>query len=137
MADQIRIRACVAVVKDGRILLVPHFATDAGPVQWVIPGGQVGFGERLHEAALREFAEETGLQARIRGLLDVSEVILPERAYHSVTVTYSGSIASGELAPEAGHRFGQKIPRWLSAGELRGLEFHPPAAVERALGMGS
>jgi len=111
MSDVIRIRACLAVVQDGRILLVPHYDTDVGPVQWVIPGGRVGFGERLEEAALREFQEETGLQAQVVGLLDVSEVVLPERPWHSITVTFSGHITGGALAPEAGHRYGQKTPR--------------------------
>jgi hypothetical protein len=28
-------------MRDGKILLVPHFDTDAGPVQWDIPGGGI------------------------------------------------------------------------------------------------
>ena len=79
MYDVIRIRACLAVVQDHKILLVPHYDTDAGPIQWVIPGGRLRFGESLREAALREFFEETRLRACLTGLLDVSEVILPER----------------------------------------------------------
>jgi hypothetical protein len=33
MNDYIRVRVCLAVVDDGRLLLVPHYNTDAGPVQ--------------------------------------------------------------------------------------------------------
>ena len=32
MSSDIRIRACVAVVQDHKILLVPQFDTDVGPV---------------------------------------------------------------------------------------------------------
>jgi 8-oxo-dGTP diphosphatase len=130
---EIRIRACLAVVHGGRILLVPHYNTDAGPIQWVIPGGRVTLGEKLGEAACREFREETGLDASVTGLLDVSEVILPEKDWHSVTVVFSGTIVGGRLAPEAGHRFGEKMPRWFSLAELQELPYHPRRGVERAL----
>jgi 8-oxo-dGTP diphosphatase len=133
MDEEIRIRACLAVVRDGQILLVPHYGTDAGPVQWTIPGGRVAFGEGLRVAALREFEEETGLQAEVAGLLDVSEVILPEKPRHSITVTFSGRITAGELAPEAGHRHGRKMPRWFSAEMINGVPVHPEGTVRKAL----
>lgn len=135
MDDMIRIRACLAVVHDNRILLVPHYNTDAGPVQWLIPGGRVGFGESLQEAAVREFSEETGLQARITGLLDVSEVILPEKPWHSITVTFAGSITGGELASEANHRYSKKMPKWFLVEEIGTVKYHPKQAVEKALGI--
>jgi ADP-ribose pyrophosphatase YjhB (NUDIX family) len=33
MNDYIRVRVCLAVVDDDRLLLVPHYNMDAGPVQ--------------------------------------------------------------------------------------------------------
>jgi 8-oxo-dGTP pyrophosphatase MutT (NUDIX family) len=77
--EEIRVRVALAVVKGSRVLLVPLYDTDAGPVQWCLPGGRLCFGESLREAAEREFEEETGLRARAGELLDVSEVVLPER----------------------------------------------------------
>lgn len=131
----IRIRVGVAVVQGERILLVPHYDTDAGPVQWCIPGGRLAYGESLRGAAEREFEEETGLRARVGELLDVSEVVLPERPYHSITVTFSGSVLDGETRPEPDHRYGERIPRWFHAHELRSVTYHPESTVEKALGL--
>jgi len=130
---EVRIRVALAVVHHGRILLVPHYDTDAGPVQWTIPGGRLAFGEALRAAAAREFTEETGLTAQAGDLLDVSEVLLPERPYHSLTITFRGTLLGGSLAAEAGHPYGEKLPRWFSAADLAGLACHPPATVDRAL----
>ena len=131
----IRIRVCLAAVEDDRLLLVPHFDTDAGAVQWVVPGGKVEFGEPLHHAAVREFAEETGLRAQVTGLLDVSEVVLSERPYHSITISFSGRVTGGTLRAETRHPYGEKTPRWFSAAEVGTIEYHPPKTVEKALGI--
>ncbi len=129
----IRIRVGIAVVRGDRVLLVPHYDTDVGPVQWCIPGGRLELGERLREAAEREFGEETGLQAQAGDLLHVSEVIHPERPYHSITLTFSGKVKGGVLRPEAGNPYGRKVPRWFSASDLETLEYHPREAVDKAL----
>ena len=129
----IRVRVGVAVVQDGRILLVPHYDTDVGPVQWCIPAGRLEPGESLEDAAKREFEEETGLRVGGCRLLDVSEVILPERPYHSITITFSGTIEEGQIRSEPDHRYGEKTPRWLSREELAALAYHPEGSVEKAL----
>jgi hypothetical protein len=51
--DHTRVRAYIAVVGDGRILLVPHYDTDRGPVQRNLRGGRVRLGEPLLGAATR------------------------------------------------------------------------------------
>ena len=130
--DSIRIRVCLAVVKDHLILLVPHFDTDKGPVQWNLPGGQIRFGEALKDAAVREVREETGINAEVIELLDVSEVFLPERPYHSLTITYLARPVAGKLRAEADHPFRIKEPRWFSMDELGGILFHPEAVIRKA-----
>jgi hypothetical protein len=71
----------------------------------------------------------------VTDLLDVSEVVLPQRPYHSITITFAGVIAGGKLAAEADHPCGEKVPRWFSTDEIRSLAYHPTSAVEKALGM--
>lgn len=122
----------MAVISNSKILLVPHYNTDVGPVQWVIPGGRVEFGETLELAAVREFNEETGLEVRITGLLDVSQVLLPEKLWHSVTITFAGEVTGGELMPETGHRFGEKLSQWISEEDICSLNVHPRETIEKA-----
>lgn len=135
MTDTIRIRTCLVVLSDSKLLLVPHYQTDVGAVQWNIPGGKVEFGESLENAALREFQEETGLMAELIGLFETSEVILLARPYHSITIAFSGRLLGGELRPEPAHGYGEKIPQWFSANEVVQIAYHPPKIVEKALGM--
>ncbi len=132
---QIRIRACLAVIHDGRILLVPHYDTDAGPVQWNLPGGKVEFGESVQQCAIRELEEETGITAKIVRLLEVSEIIIPEKPWHSITISYLGEFTGGELKSEAEHSHGQKYPQWLSVDQLRQVKYHPISAINKAMGI--
>lgn len=68
-------------------------------------------------------------------LLDVSEVSLRDRPYHSITVTFAGRILGGTKRAEPDHRYGPKVLRWFCAPELGTMEYHPRRAVERALGL--
>jgi ADP-ribose pyrophosphatase YjhB (NUDIX family) len=132
MIPEIRLRAAIAVVQAGKILLVPHFDTDAGPIQWTIPGGGVEFGEQLQTTAKREFKEETGLDVVCESLLDVVEIIVPERPYHSVGFYYQGRVTGGDLKQEM-TRWGPRTPRWFSLDELAEQPYHPAVIVRKAL----
>jgi ADP-ribose pyrophosphatase YjhB (NUDIX family) len=63
----------VAVV-DGALLMVRR---GHGPAagSWSVPGGRVELGETLHEAVVREVAEETGLGVVVDGFLGWTELV--------------------------------------------------------------
>lgn len=73
--------------------------------EWSIPGGKIEFGETAAEAALRELKEETGITARIIGLIDVVDSIGVRESgrgdreaddWHYVLVDYAATWESGE-----------------------------------------
>ena len=73
--------------------------------EWSIPGGKIEFGETAAEAALRELGEETGVTARIAGLIDVVDSISARQegrkgVWHYLLVDYAAIWLSGE--PVAG-----------------------------------
>ena len=66
--------------------------------EWSIPGGRVELGEGVAEAALRELAEETGVEAEILGLIDVIDHSSEVR--QAVLIDYAARWVAGE--PRAG-----------------------------------
>lgn len=128
----IHVRACLVVVQDGKILLVPHFDTDGGAIQYNVPGGRVEFGETLEATALREFQEETGYIAECTGFFDIYEHHLPH--WHSISIAYQGKIVAGELQAEQSP-WGERIPRWFSATEIKEVPHHPAPLITKALAL--
>ena len=68
---------------------------------WSIPGGKVDHGEPLEAGVLREVLEETGVRARVLGLIDLFEALPggPDEP-HFVMADYACEHVSGE--PVAG-----------------------------------
>jgi 8-oxo-dGTP diphosphatase len=68
--------------------------------QWSIPGGMLELGESIVEGVRRELAEETGLDVRVLGLIEVFERIVPGEGgrtrYHFVILDYLCEMISGE-----------------------------------------
>lgn len=68
--------------------------------QWALPGGFVNNGESAEEAAARELAEETGINAELEQLLTVSTPDRDPRGW-TVTTCFMGILAE-PVAPIAG-----------------------------------
>lgn len=92
---------CVGVVcLRGDAVLLIRRGTPPRQGEWSLPGGRIEPGERAVDAALRELREETGVEARITGLVDVVDGLFPEAGRHYVLIDYAAEWVSGE--PVAG-----------------------------------
>lgn len=138
-----RVAAYALCVRDGRILLcriAPGPWTAVG--QWTLPGGGLEHGEGPATGALRELAEETGLQATIDGLADVLSWSArwrhPEdgvdEAFHAIQIVYHATITGGELRDETDGS--TDAARWFSEAEVAEVPLVPLAqqAVRLAFG---
>jgi 8-oxo-dGTP diphosphatase len=86
-------------VHDDALLLIRR---GRGPAagEWSVPGGRVQRGETLHEAVVRELAEETGLEVVVDRFLGWVERI--DDAYHYVILDFAVTALDPARAPVAG-----------------------------------
>jgi 8-oxo-dGTP diphosphatase len=80
---------------DGRIVLVKR-AIDPGYGLWVFPGGYVDRGEEITAAAVREAREESGLDVRLDGLVNIYSY--PRRPL--IIIVYAATPIGGELCAD-------------------------------------
>lgn len=126
--------AGVAVIvrrDDGALLLGrrgPYAGYGAG--QWCIPCGHVEWDEDVRAAALREFAEETGLSVRLTGLAAVESNFHDPRQ-HTVGIWFRGAVTGGALKP------GDDLVElaWFSKGALPELAFATDRRVIEEMGV--
>jgi len=121
------------IVEGDRVLLVKR---GHPPLmgEWSIPGGVLEVGETLHEAAIREAMEETGLQVEPSTLLGVYDRVLrdaDERTlYHYVLIDFLCRRISGEPRP------GSDVDevRWFGRTEIGSLSLAKDTAEVIELG---
>jgi 8-oxo-dGTP diphosphatase len=91
-----KVAAAVLVEQDGRVLLARRVSQPQRGL-WTLPAGFVDAGEDPAEAARRECLEETGLEVRITGLLEVAYGQEHPRGAH-IFIIYRAEVTGGTLA---------------------------------------
>jgi ADP-ribose pyrophosphatase YjhB (NUDIX family) len=116
-----------AVVHNGKLLLVRR-ASRYGRGNWQIPGGYIEPDETMEVAAVREVAEEAGVQAEVVGVLGIRSRYNPDNG-NSIYVVMLMHPISGEPTPD-----GKEVDRagYFSLEEIQALEQVPPINLEVA-----
>lgn len=90
------------ILKGDRVLLIQR-GKPPRVGQWSLPGGVQELGETIREAAAREVREETGIEAEIKGLIDVIDSIQHDGdgrvRLHYTLVDVWGEWRAGEPVP--------------------------------------
>ncbi|MDP8002868.1 MAG: NUDIX hydrolase [Caldisphaera sp.] len=78
------------LMRDSDVLLIKR-ANEPEKGMWAIPGGHLELGERILDAAKREFYEETGIDTSPLGVINVDEIITKKTGnsilFHYVLIT--------------------------------------------------
>jgi 8-oxo-dGTP diphosphatase len=91
---------------DGRILLCRFRLSEPDGGTWTLPGGGLEFGEEPAAGALRELAEECGVEGEIDRLLGIdsrhypAEATRSGREVHAIRIILQARIVGGELRDE-------------------------------------
>jgi len=121
-----RLRAGAVCLRRGRVLLVRHHPTGVGEPYWVPPGGGVGPGETLVDAALRELEEETGYAGEVEGVFGAREVFKQAGTVYEVFLRV-GLAEDAPEAPSSPVEHVLKEARWLAPRDLAGATVYPEA----------
>lgn len=110
------------VVHDGRLLMVKRGA-GARVGEWAVPGGRQEFGETLEQAAVREVAEETGLDIEVGDIAWVGDAMDDQRppAWHYTLIDFHGTVVGGRLTVGGD----AADARWVPLDEVRRLPLTP------------
>jgi 8-oxo-dGTP diphosphatase len=111
--------ASIAVFKDRSVLLVkrarPPFAG-----LWSLPGGKTEGAEAPRETACRELMEETGVEAEVKGIVDIVWIAADEG--NGVSVTYRLTVFYGRHAGGSLKAGGDtEAAAWVHLDEIEAL----------------
>jgi 8-oxo-dGTP diphosphatase len=86
----------VVIPSEAGVVLIRR-ASDPFEGQWALPGGFVEVGETVHEAAVREVAEETGLAVEVSRLVGVYSEPDRDPRGHNVSVAFLAQVLGGQI----------------------------------------
>lgn len=102
--------------KGDRVLLVERARAPLRGL-WSLPGGSIEANEPPREAALRELKEETGIAAKIEGLLDIVEIAAKDDGGN--TLNYRLQVFYGRhTAGTARAGSDAAAAQWIAIGDL-------------------
>ena len=122
--DQPCVAVGAVVFHDDRVLLIRRGQPPSQDL-WAIPGGKVGLGETLQEAAEREILEETGVIIHARRPIFTFDLLEKDEEgrirFHYVIVDLiadyvDGQICAGDDAKEV---------RWVRPNEIHQMSINP------------
>lgn len=90
-----RIGVAVILIRDGKVLIGRRLSASHGHDTWQFPGGHLEFGESIADCAVREVAEETGLEATVTGYGPFTNDVFIDAGKHYVTLFVLASAPSG------------------------------------------
>lgn len=116
-----------AVVHEGKLLMVRR-ASRRGRGNWQVPGGFIEPDETIETAAVREVAEEAGVQAEVVGILGIRNRYDPDSG-NSIYVIFVMRPLNGEPTPD-----GVEVDQagYFTLEEIQALEQVPPINLEIA-----
>jgi 8-oxo-dGTP diphosphatase len=118
--------ASIAVLRGDAVLLVERSKPPRAGL-WSLPGGHIEPGETAAAAALRELAEETGVTARLVGLVDILDIITHDEhgalTAHYLLAVFCGRWLSGEPVAASDSR----AARFVSLDGLAAYRLTPGA----------
>jgi 8-oxo-dGTP diphosphatase len=113
------------LIRKGEEYLLIKRGSEPDKGLWSVPGGMVELGETVHEAAIREAEEETGLVVEIIEDLGVVDKIVRDEAgrvmYHFAIVDYLAEPVLGEMH----HHDDALDARWVNPRDFRKYPMSP------------
>lgn len=109
---------------NGRLLLIHKVDNDL----WALPGGGMELGESIADAAIREVAEETGVNVELTGLVGIYTDPGHVMAYddgevrQEFSVCFHARSTGGEPRKDGSET---KAVRWVEPVDVGGLNVHP------------
>ncbi|MBW3003753.1 NUDIX domain-containing protein [Candidatus Woesearchaeota archaeon] len=113
-----RIVSRVAVVNDGKVLLIRRFRD--GTEYYVVPGGGIEEGETPEEAGVREMKEETNLVVSGLRLLWSAP-----QGYCFMAGSFSGEVIMGRELVENNKDGNAYSLEWVPVNEIKNMVVYP------------
>lgn len=135
MPTELRPSAKAVVVRDARLLVTRNYSDlDPGGEWLLLPGGGQHPGEDLHDALIREVAEETGYEVRPGRLLWIREYISAHHEFaefdagsHQIDFMFEATLLAQFASTEPDdHQVGWD---WVPLDELGVRRFYPRALL--------